>query len=80
MELLWKGRGGQVRKIRGPGTTRHKAQGPRRALLDTRKIYRDHDTHEDCEKHEVCYTIRLPCAYADLADDELFAYTHVEIL
>jgi hypothetical protein len=59
---------------------RYLGKRARRALLDTRRIYRDHDTHEDCENHEVCYTIRSLCAYADLADDELFAYTPVEIL
>jgi hypothetical protein len=38
-----------------------------------------HDTHEDRRKHKVCHTISLLRAYADLADNEMFAYTHVEV-
>lgn len=60
----------------------------RTGMAKTRRIFwdwihskpngRGHDTQEDRGKHRVCYSVNLLSAHADLADDEMFAYTHVE--
>ena len=41
-----------------------------------------HDTipPRSCRMHRVCCMVILLSAYADLADDEMFAYTHFEML